>query len=95
MRATYSREPTAASPRQGGKAAARCSRRQQRSSQRSGYENAATKEIARRAQCSESLLFRYFGDKQGIFEKVVSRQVAEAVEAAEDKLAASAPGDIQ
>ena len=56
-----------------------------------GYENAATKEIARRAQCSESLLFRYFGDKQGIFEKVVSRQVAEAVEAAEDKLAASLP----
>lgn len=56
-----------------------------------GYESAPTKEIARRAGCSESLIFRYFGDKQGIFEQVVSRQIAEGVTAAEDKILESLP----
>ena len=56
-----------------------------------GYEAALTKEIARRAGCSESLLFRYFGDKQGIFEHIVSRQIAEGVTEAEDKVLGSLP----
>jgi AcrR family transcriptional regulator len=51
-----------------------------------GFDAAVTKEIARRAGCSESMLFHYFGDKQGIFEQVVSRQIAEAVTEAEDKI---------
>ena len=60
----------------------------------SGFDDAATKEIARRAGCSESLIFRYFGDKQGIFEEVVSQQIAEGVDAAEDKLAAALPEEF-
>ncbi|MGA8546442.1 MAG: TetR/AcrR family transcriptional regulator, partial [Mycobacterium sp.] len=44
-----------------------------------GYAAAATKEIARRADCSEAMLFHYFGDKQGIFEQVVTRQIADLV----------------
>lgn len=56
-----------------------------------GYEAALTKEIARRAGCSESLIFRYFGDKQGIFEHIVSRQIAEGVTEAEDKVLDSLP----
>ncbi|OBH64930.1 AcrR family transcriptional regulator [Mycobacterium colombiense] len=56
-----------------------------------GFEAAATKEIARRAGCSESMLFHYFGDKQGIFEQVVSRQIAEGVIEAEDKVIESLP----
>jgi AcrR family transcriptional regulator len=56
-----------------------------------GYESAPTKEIARRAGCSESLIFRYFGDKKGIFEHVVSRQIAEGVTAAEDKVMEALP----
>ena len=51
-----------------------------------GFEAAATKEIARRAGCSESMLFHYFVDKQGIFEQVVSPQIAEAVAESEDKV---------
>lgn len=57
----------------------------------SGYQAAATKEIARRAGCSESLIFRYFGDKQGLFESVVSRQIDHAVTRAEDRIAESMP----
>jgi AcrR family transcriptional regulator len=56
-----------------------------------GYDAAATKEIARRADCSESLIFRYFGDKQGIFEQVASRQIAKLVTQAEEKLLAAPP----
>ncbi len=56
-----------------------------------GYLAAATKEIARRAGCSESLLFRYFNDKQSLFEYVVSRQIAEAIAEAEKKVMASLP----
>ncbi len=56
-----------------------------------GFDAAVTKEIARRAGCSESLLFHYFGDKQGIFEQVVSRQIAEGVTEAEDKVMESLP----
>jgi AcrR family transcriptional regulator len=56
-----------------------------------GFEAAVTKEIARRAGCSESMLFHYFGDKQGIFEQVVSRQIAEGVTEAEDKVMESLP----
>lgn len=59
-----------------------------------GYESAPTKEIARRAGCSESLIFRYFGDKRGIFEHVVSRQIAEGVNAAEDKIVESLPDNF-
>jgi AcrR family transcriptional regulator len=56
-----------------------------------GFDAAVTKEIARRAGCSESMLFHYFGDKQGIFEQVVSRQIAEAVTEAEDRINKSLP----
>lgn len=56
-----------------------------------GYAAAATKEIARRADCSESMLFRYFGDKRGIFEQVVSRQIADLVIEAEEQVVASLP----
>jgi len=55
-----------------------------------GFEAAATKEIAQRAGCSESLIFRYFGDKQGIFEQAVSQQITEA----EDKVAESMPDNL-
>lgn len=37
-----------------------------------GYAGAATKEIARRAEASETLLFRYFGSKAALFDEVVS-----------------------
>lgn len=56
-----------------------------------GFDAAITKEIARRAGCSESLLFRYYGDKQGIFEQIVSRQIAEGATKAEEKVVASLP----
>src|SRR4249919_1341016 len=60
-----------------------------------GYDSAATKEIARRAGCSESLIFRYFGDKQGIFEEVVSGQIALAVAHAEEQLANALPSTLR
>ncbi|KKC05065.1 AcrR family transcriptional regulator [Mycobacterium nebraskense] len=59
-----------------------------------GFEAAVTKEIARRAGCSESMLFHYFGDKQGIFEQVVSRQIAEGVTEAEDKVMEALPNQF-
>jgi len=36
-----------------------------------GYHGATTREIARQADVSETLLFRYFGSKAGLFEHVV------------------------
>jgi AcrR family transcriptional regulator len=60
-----------------------------------GFSAAATKEIARRADCSESLIFRYFGDKQGIFEEVVSRQIAGLVTEAEEQVLASLPAQFE
>ena len=59
-----------------------------------GFDAAATKEIARRAGCSEAMLFHYFVDKQGIFEQVVSRQIAEAVAESEDKVMAALPDEF-
>ncbi|BBX47332.1 hypothetical protein GCM10009641_15300 [Mycobacterium cookii] len=59
-----------------------------------GFDAAVTKEIARRAGCSESMLFHYFRDKQGIFEQVVSRQIAEGVTEAEDKVLESLPDEF-
>ena len=59
-----------------------------------GFDAAATKEIARRAGCSESMLFHYFVDKQGIFEQVVSRQIAEAVAESEDKVMEALPDEF-
>src|SRR5437588_11386195 len=56
-----------------------------------GFDAAITKEIARRAGCSESMLFHYFGEKQGIFAEVVSRQIAEGVTEAEDTILGSLP----
>lgn len=60
-----------------------------------GYAAAATKEIARRADCSESMLFHYFGDKRGIFEQVASRQIADLVSEAEERVVADLPGSFQ
>ena len=60
-----------------------------------GYAAAATKEIARRAECSESMLFHYFGDKQGIFEQVVSRQIADLVDEAEEQVVAALPARFE
>lgn len=37
-----------------------------------GYAAATTKEIARVADASETLLFRYFGDKRGVFKAAVA-----------------------
>jgi AcrR family transcriptional regulator len=59
-----------------------------------GFDAAVTKEIARRAGCSESMLFHYFVDKQGIFEQVVSRQISEAVSEAEDKVLDALPDEF-
>jgi len=38
-----------------------------------GYSGTTTREIALRADVSETLLFRYFGDKAGLFAEVVTR----------------------
>jgi AcrR family transcriptional regulator len=51
-----------------------------------GYEAGHTREIARRAECSESLIFRYFGDKQGLFEHLVEQQAREAIERGEARI---------
>ncbi len=59
-----------------------------------GYDEATTKEIARRAHCSESLIFRYFGDKKGIFEKVVIHKLDEDTQD-ERVLVASHPDTIE
>lgn len=56
-----------------------------------GYEGAFTKEIARRAGCSEALIFRYFGDKQGIFERVVARDSSAATQRGEARLSVQYP----
>lgn len=56
-----------------------------------GYAAAATKEIARRADCSEAMLFHYFGDKRGIFEQVAARQIAQLVGEAEERVLAALP----
>jgi AcrR family transcriptional regulator len=40
------------------------------------------------------MLFHYFGDKQGIFEQVVSRQIAEAMTDAEDKVMSELPDEF-
>lgn len=37
-----------------------------------GYAGATTKEIAQRAQASETLLFRYYGSKAALFDAVIS-----------------------
>jgi AcrR family transcriptional regulator len=60
-----------------------------------GYAAAATKEIARRADCSESMLFHYYGDKRGIFEQVVSRQIADLVSEAEEQVVAALPARFE
>jgi len=60
-----------------------------------GYAAAATKEIARRADCSESMLFHYFGDKRGIFEQVASRQIADLVSEAEERVVADLPASFE
>ncbi|MEO3761386.1 TetR/AcrR family transcriptional regulator [Mycobacterium sp. B14F4] len=60
-----------------------------------GYAAAATKAIARRADCSESMLFHYFGDKRGIFEQVVSRQIADLVSEAEEQVVAALPARFE
>ncbi|GAA4297709.1 TetR/AcrR family transcriptional regulator [Mycobacterium paraffinicum] len=60
-----------------------------------GYAAAATKEIARRANCSEAMLFHYFGDKRGIFEQVVSRQIADLVTEAEEQVVAALPARFE
>jgi AcrR family transcriptional regulator len=62
---------------------------------KSGYAAAATKEIARRADCSEAMLFHYFGDKRGIFEQVVSRQIADLVSEAEEQVVAALPARFE
>ncbi len=60
-----------------------------------GYAAAPTKEIARRADCSEAMLFHYFGDKQGIFEQVASRQIADLVTEAEEQVVAALPAHFE
>lgn len=41
-----------------------------------GYEAASLEEIAERAGVSRPILYSHFGDKQGLFEAVVSEQIA-------------------
>lgn len=60
-----------------------------------GYAAAATKEIARRANCSEAMLFHYFRDKRGIFEQVVARQIADLVSEAEEQVVAALPARVE
>jgi AcrR family transcriptional regulator len=60
-----------------------------------GYLAAATKEIARRADCSEAMLFHYFGDKRRIFEQVVARQIADLVGEAEEQVVAALPARFE
>ncbi len=38
-----------------------------------GYDTATTRDIANRAGCSETLLFRYFGGKRGLLLAVIAR----------------------
>lgn len=45
-----------------------------------GYAGATTQEIARNADVSETLLFRHFGDKAGLFDAVVSAPFLEIME---------------
>jgi AcrR family transcriptional regulator len=45
-----------------------------------GYGASTTKEIARRAEVSETLLFRYYGDKAGLFSEVVAAPFHQLIE---------------
>ena len=45
-----------------------------------GYGASTTKEIARRAEVSETLLFRYYGDKAGLFSEVVAAPFHKLIE---------------
>ena len=60
-----------------------------------GYDGATTKEIANRADCSESLLFRYFVDKRGVFEAVLSRDNEQLQRLIEDRLNEMVPATLE
>lgn len=59
------------------------------------FERATTAEIARRAGCSESLIFRYFGDKQKLFEATLVRHLDEMTSAAEARVNAALPDRVE
>jgi len=59
------------------------------------FERGTTAEIARRAGCSESLIFRYFGDKQGLFEAALVRHLDEMTSVAEERLNAALPDRVE
>jgi len=59
-----------------------------------GYEGGTTAEIARRAGCSESLIFTYFGDKLGLFAELVVQELDRATERTEVQLNAHLPPTI-
>ena len=57
-----------------------------------GYGASTTKEIARRAEVSETLLFRYYGDKAGLFSEVIAAPFRQLIEQA-DSFEIAKPGD--
>jgi AcrR family transcriptional regulator len=61
----------------------------------SGYEASYTRKIAGRAGCSEALIFRYFVDKRGLFERVVATRAREAIERTEAALTEEYPATVE
>lgn len=56
-----------------------------------GYEAASLEEIAERAGITRPILYSHFGDKHGLFEAVVSEQIARVEQVVTEALAA--PGE--
>ena len=50
-----------------------------------GYEKTTTEAIAKRAGASKQTLYRWFGDKQGIFRALVERNAAQVMDALGDQ----------
>lgn len=59
-----------------------------------GYHGATTREIARQADVSETLLFRYYGSKAGLFEFVVYQPFNQLMQAFVENRATSANPQI-
>lgn len=45
-----------------------------------GYEGVRLEHVARRADCNRSLIYRYFGDREGLFEEALRAQFARRAE---------------
>ena len=58
-----------------------------------GFEAATFEEIAERAGVSRPILYSHFGDKQGLFEAVVAREISQVQSAVADSIASPQPPD--